>query len=184
MNNKKESSAEFINRSKGQKARYDAIRKARKDEIRRKAVEYLRGENRSASVGRYLSSNDRDVAASYQKEEDAGENWMVEETENSEGQHLFHSNHSSFEDDANGDHQNYLGGDTRGADNDEESDKKICDDTSSCKTLAKDIRNFFIPVADNFEDGEESAKLVKLLHSNDQNSSLAEILGPKNKKRK
>jgi hypothetical protein len=155
------------NRSKGQLARWDAIRKAKKDEIRRKAEEYLRGENRSASVGRYLSSNDRDGAALFQTEEDAGENWMVEETDNSEEQHLFHSNHSSFEDDANGDYQNDIVGD-------EESAMQISDyANNSRRLLAKDIRNFFIPVADNFANREEAAQAVQLFNDNYQNSALS-----------
>jgi hypothetical protein len=162
------------NRSQGQKARQAAIRKGREDEIKKKAEEYLSAaKNRYGSVGRFLSSN-RDGADLFRnEEEDVGENGMVEEMDHSEGQDLFNINNSSFDGDGNSDHQNDLGGDTLGGGGDEEeSAMKISDTANSRRLLAKDIRNFLIPVADNFANREEAAKAVQLFNDNYQHSAL------------
>jgi hypothetical protein len=44
---------------------------------------------------------------------------------------------------------------------------------NSRRLLAKDIRNFFIPVADNFANREEAAQAVQHFNDNNQNSALS-----------
>jgi hypothetical protein len=176
MPGKKELPARSCVRSQGQKGRQEAVRKAKEDEIRKKVTEYLnnrKAANRSAIDGVIARSN-RSSAAMSDNERDAGEdNWMMEETANLEGQDQVNNNNFSFEDAAICDHQIDLGGDIRGGDADEESDNKIFDAANNMRSsLANDIRNFFIPVADNFANREEASKAVQLFEENYKNSSL------------
>jgi hypothetical protein len=84
---------------------------------------------------------------------------MAEETANLEGQDQVNNNNFLFEDAAIGDHQNDLGGDTRGGNDNEESDNKNFDDANnSRRSRANDIRHFFIPVAYNFANRQEVAQ--------------------------
>jgi hypothetical protein len=176
MSGKKEFALRSCVRSLGQKGRQEAVRKAKEEKARKQAEEFLnnrKAANRSAIDGVIPRSN-RSSAAMSDNERDAGEdNWMMEETANLEGQDQVNNNDFSFEDAAICDHQIDHGGDIRGGNADEESDNKIFDAANNMRSsLANDIRNFFIPVADNFANREEASKAVQLFEENYQNSSL------------